>query len=239
MRKPRAEREREKEKSLWDVFGSVAMGYRFDGIDSDFTEDSVTRSELGTDIYLSARRPVANGDLRFQVTGGYTNDFEVGSANNDSTLSDAYVEYEYRPKDLSARLGRQRLRSCGILNRFDGLVVRHDFSRDVEGRVAFGFPVERSSDTFIESDKRFFGISVGLDSIVENTDVDLFLVEQRVDGVLDRRAVGGELRYFRDTWSVFGLLDYDIHFTELNTALVQTNWNYSPRQRFTLSSIIV
>jgi len=229
LRKPRAQIAQEREESPWDVFGSLALGHRYDGIRSDFAVDSTTRSEFATDLFLSARRPFADGDVRLQVTGGYANDLLVGRSENVSTLSDAYVEYEHRPTDTYGRFGRQRLRSSGILNRFDGLVVGHKFTPDLEGRVALGFPVERSSDTFIQDNKRFVGVSVGLDSVVENTDVDLFFVEQQVDGLVDRRAIGGEVRYFEQDWSLFGLLDYDLHFGELNTALIQANWNYTPQ----------
>jgi len=42
-----------------------------------------------------------------------------------------------------------------------------------------------------------------------------------VDGIIDRQAVGTELRYFDPRRSVLSLLDYDLSYGELNIALLQ------------------
>ena len=46
-----------------------------------------------------------------------------------------------------------------------------------------------------------------------------FYVEQDSDGLLDRRAVGTEVRYFKGGTSLFSLLDYDTSFKEWNVTM--------------------
>ena len=67
-------------------------------------------------------------------------------------------------------------------------------------------------------------------------------INQSVDGVLDRRAVGGEWRYYEDKKSLFALVDYDINFKALNAAQVMgtmnafdASWNFMLDHRKTPS----
>ena len=51
-------------------------------------------------------------------------------------------------------------------------------------------------------------------------------MEQSADGLLDRRAVGLETRFFTDTASVFTLVDYDLYHEVLNTTYVMANLRF-------------
>ena len=52
-----------------------------------------------------------------------------------------------------------------------------------------------------------------------------------MDDLIDRRAVGGEFRYFDQEKSLYGLLDYDIHYGELGIFAIQGNWTLSDQTR--------
>ena len=52
----------------------------------------------------------------------------------------------------------------------------------------------------------------------------LFAIEQRAHDLVDRQAVGTELRYLDATKSAFFTLDYDTHFNELNAVVVNGSW---------------
>jgi hypothetical protein len=62
---------------------------------------------------------------------------------------------------------------------------------DINLRATAGLPVERSRDTFLHKHKQFASISGDFTAIIENWVMSLFLLEQKVDGLVDRRAVGG------------------------------------------------
>jgi tetratricopeptide (TPR) repeat protein len=213
-------------KAVWETYGSLSQNYRRDSIDSPFVEDedSVTRSEIETFIDLNSRRKSKDLDLRLKITGSYILDLLNDGDGNDSTLSDAYIDIEHLDSRTSGRFGRQRLRSSGILNRFDGLVLGYQLTPDITLRASAGLPVERSRDTFLHEHKQFAGLSADISSILENWDLSLFTIEQRVDSLVDRRAIGGEVRYFDPQKSLFGLLDYDIFHNDLGIFMLQGNW---------------
>lgn len=217
--------EEDENKAVWDVYGSFSQNYRRDKIDSPFVEDedSISRSEIESFVDFNARRRSEDYDMRMKVTGSYIYDL-LDDGENDTTLSDAYIDVEHLESRTHAKFGRQRLRSSGILNRFDGLVLGYELTPDINLRATVGLPVERSRDTFLHEHKQFAGISGDIASIFENWDMSLFLVEQRADGLVDRRAIGGEVRYYDQDKSLFSLIDYDIFHNELGIFMVQSNW---------------
>jgi hypothetical protein len=217
----------------WDIYGSLYQAYREDRIDSEFVddEDSVTRSQIDTNLDITARRRTDDYDIRVQLSGGYEYDMLSDGPGSDESLSAAYIDVENSKTNISTRFGRQRFRSSGILNRFDGGVLGYRFNDDTKVNVYAGVPVERSSDTFIRDDKYFYGLNAELNSLFDDVDITLFAMEQRSDGLVDRRAVGAEARYFDDKRSIFGLIDYDIFYNELNTILVQSNWTVTDNIR--------
>ena len=171
--------------------------------------------------------------MRTKLTTSYIHDLldEEQGDGDESSLSDAYLDLEHRGSRSSMRVGRQRLRSSGVLNRFDGLVLGYELTPDVQIRAVGGLPVERSKDVFLHEHKTFAGINGDISSIIENWDLSLYFIEQRVDDLIDRRAVGGELRYFDPKRSLFSLVDYDIHYSSLNTFMLQGNWTLEDETR--------
>ena len=49
----------------------------------------------------------------------------------------------------------------------------------------------------------------------------------------DRQAIGGEFRYFGETKSVWGMVDYDAAFGEIGSFFVQGNWRLPSRLTLT------
>ncbi len=221
LRKPR----REQPDRPWEVFGNISQSYRRNGVQGDIIEDATSLSEIDTNLYISARRRTSNYDIRLQLTGGYAYDMLKDGPGDSSTVSDAYFELENRSNNLSGKLGRQRARSSGILNRFDGAYLGYQVNEDLRVNVALGLPVESSKDSVGASDKIFFGVSAHMASLFKNVDASLFAIEQQVDDLVDRRAIGGEVRYFNNGRSIFGLIDYDVFHSKLNTLMVQSNWS--------------
>lgn len=217
----------------WETFGSLAQNYRRDSIDAPFVdeEDSITASEIETFLDFNTRRRGEDFDMRMKLTTSYVYDLLDEDANDDSTLTDAYFDLEHTASRANMRLGRQRLRSSGVLNRFDGLVLGYELTPDVRVRTVAGLPVERSRDMYLNEDKVFAGISGDVSGILENWDLSLYFIEQRVDELVDRRAVGGEMRYFDPVRSLFSLVDYDVFYNSLNIFTLQGNWTLANQTR--------
>jgi hypothetical protein len=64
---------------------------------------------------------------------------------------------------------------------------------------------------------------------------NLFFVQQEVDGILDRQAIGGDLRYARKGLSVFALADFDVLYSELSLFNARIGWNYTESNKLNFS----
>jgi hypothetical protein len=113
----------DKHKVAWETYGSFSQNYRRDKIDSSFVENegSISRSEIESLVDFNARRRSEQYNIRMKLTGSYIYDL-LDQDQDDTALSNAYIDIEHLETQTSARFERQRLRSSGILNRFDGLV---------------------------------------------------------------------------------------------------------------------
>jgi hypothetical protein len=58
-------------------------------------------------------------------------------------------------------------------------------------------------------------------------EVNLFLVQQQVDGLTDRQAVGGGIQYLDEDGYFFGFIDYDTFYDVLNTLSLTLNQRIS------------
>ena len=56
-----------------------------------------------------------------------------------------------------------------------------------------------------------------------------FFIDQKIEGIQDRQAVGAEFRYFGDNQSLWGMIDYDTSYAELSSAFLQGSWRFDSR----------
>jgi len=88
--------------------------------------------------------------------------------------------------------------------------------------VVAGTPVD-SFDSGLAVDQRFYGINADL-AFNDYLDFSGFYIEQTADGLVDRQAIGGEVRYFEPRRSVIGLIDYDVYYDRTNIAFLSGTW---------------
>ncbi len=215
----------------WETYGSLSQRYVRQSQDTSEDGTQVNQSELETFINVTSRRRSSELDVQMRLTGSYANDLLKDGDGNDKTLSDAYIDAQHVATRTSLRMGRQRLLSSGILNRFDGLVVGYEVTPDIHVRGFAGLPVESSRDVFLNEHKTFMGVSGDISNLFENWDVSLFMINQEVDDLVDRQAVGGEIRYFDQEKSLYGLVDYDVQYGALDILAVQGNWTLADKTR--------
>src|SRR3546814_11062073 len=68
------------------------------------------------------------------------------------------------------------------------------------------------------SRKTFYGLTLDNDKLLDGLGFGVYAVEQRTEGLVDRRALGNEIRYFSQRLSLFTLFDYDVYFDRVNIA---------------------
>jgi tetratricopeptide (TPR) repeat protein len=209
----------------WDTFGGLSQFYRRSTYTDPLGNTQVQQSALATDLDLTARRRTDRVDLRTRISAGYMFDFLADGPGDQKRVSTLYAEASGRTSNLSARLGRQSRSSGGVLGRFDGLLVNlGGILPRTSLSLVGGYPVDSSTQMKVQTDKIVYGATLNLGTFAQAFDTNVFYVAQQVNSVPDREAVGGELRYFRPTRSLFTLVDYDILFDALNTFLLVGSW---------------
>ncbi|MCB9720913.1 MAG: tetratricopeptide repeat protein [Candidatus Omnitrophica bacterium] len=210
----------EKKLDKWDTrfYGSYSLFYFRDQTIPEGGDTQINREDLTHDLNFNSRFRNSHYDMRFQFTGSYENNFLDGQEDED-TISSLAFAMRHIDNGLSGKIGRQSRTSGGVLGRFDGIHAAYDVNPAVTLNTVFGYPVESSRDTFLNTDKRFYGFSVDLGTYREVWDFVLFFIDQQNQGVTDRRAVGGEIRYFDPQKSFFSLIDYDTFYNVLNIFL--------------------
>lgn len=182
--------------------------------EAQFTDDRT--SQLFNDIDIQWRRRSGERDQRFVFRDSYTTDLDRPDRNRNR-LSSLYFDHRALKDGWGARVGRQSPNGGGVMGRFDGLQGYLMSSRTVKLGAAVGVPAEPLFDTR----RYFYGVRADAEKLIGNLGAGVFAIEQRIDGELDRRALGLDLRWFDGGSSVFTQLDYDIAFSALNVASVQ------------------
>jgi hypothetical protein len=175
--------------------------------------------QLYNDIDIYWRRRNDEVDQRFVLRDSYINDLER-SDKSKNRLSALYFDHKSQTGGWGVRLGRQSPTGGGVMSRFDGVAANLTLKK----RVKFGFVAGNPTDRFFDSRRRFFGVSADGDRLLGNLGGGVYAIEQRIDGQIDRRAVGLDLRWFNGGTTIFSQFDYDLLIKGLNVATVQGTW---------------
>lgn len=195
---------------------------------STFT--ATDQSLLVNSVDVNLRHRSTGGEHRVVVRDTYSHSFlqERGSFNR---LNAAYYDYRGLGNAWSARLGRQTGLSGGLPGRFDGGIVGYGFWPSVRLNAVGGAPVEFPN---VESRRRFAGANLEWSGLLERWSGSLYGIRQTVDGILDREAVGTDLRYLDQQTTVFALADYDTSYKVMNAASVQASFTSKGRTSLNL-----
>jgi len=131
-------------------------------------------------------------------------------------LGAAFYELRDRIEGYSFRLGRQSGLGGGVMGRFDGLSAGYDVGSNYRINVVGG----RLADQTLDSRPFFYGSSVDF-GIKDPLGGSLYGIVQKSQGLIDRKAVGGNLRYFNPAYNLMSMFDYDTQFRALNIFTLQ------------------
>lgn len=225
------------EPNRTNVYGSVSQYYYHGNSHLETTTttgttvdkatlDSTDQSSLITSVDLNARYRTDSYDNRAVIRDTYSASF-LDNADNNNRLSDAYFEHKNRKYEYSVRLGRQPGNSGGVLGRFDGLLAGYYIAPKWRVNAVSGVPVDYSD---ISADREFYGLSLEMGTFAEHWNGSVYGISQQVDGIVDRQAVGGDLRYFDPKRSLYTLVDYDTSYQTLNILMLQGTYQDSRRR---------
>ena len=209
----------------WDVSGTLEQFYRMDSSVDDDEGAVLDDSVLLNDVVVTGERRSAISKIRAHFNGGYVQDFQ-DSARSEVDVDELYVDASDRGQRVVGAVGRQVRSSGGIFGRFDGGALGYRALEWLQINAVGGLASDYSTDDDVNEDRYLYGLSFDVGPFFGALSASVYGIEQQVDGIVDRRAVGGELRYAERRLSAFGLLDYDIYFHELNVASLLGTWAF-------------
>ncbi|MDX8386570.1 MAG: tetratricopeptide repeat protein [Gallionella sp.] len=214
-----------KQTARMTTYGGISSRYYWGSsdVDSSFifnnvqTSDSfslVEQSALITNIDATARYITDDYDNRLVFRDVLIQDF-INDPASRNRIHSLYAEVKNRKLDYSLRVGRQSPKQGGVVGRFDGVAGEYKFTGGfgfMEGlRIKASTGVLTSDTSDIQPSFKAASWEMGMFSG--------YFVSQKLDGFIDRRAVGGEFRYYKKGMTAYTLVEYDIYFDELNTIL--------------------
>jgi len=213
------------ERGKWSIqnYGNFSQFYFRDQTVPEGGQVRVNRSDLSSDLDLRSRLKNGNMDVNARFTGGHQENLLKNGRNRDS-ISALSVDMSSKKNGLYGRFGRQSLSTGGVLGRFDGGHMAFKLNPVIKLNGVFGYPVESVHQTDVKTNRRFYGINFDFGTFWQKWDFNTFFINQQNEGLIDRRAIGGEARYFDPVKAFFTLFDYDIFFKALDIFLFNGHW---------------
>lgn len=216
--------------------GSLSQSLRRDqDVSSDVVGDGVNQFDLDTDVDTTLGYTDEDVSISLRANGGYVVDLSQNSDNSEGRLSTLFLEIGDAHKDIYARIGRQTRSSDGVLGRFDGGLVSAAIIDEVRLNVIGGMPVDSSRDIEINTHRYFGAVGLDLGPIFDDWHANIYAIDQKTYDITDRQAVGGELRFAQSDMTVFGLVDYDVSYDQVNIALLSGNYFFPDQSTFNFS----
>jgi tetratricopeptide (TPR) repeat protein len=217
--------------SQTSMFGSLSQYYYGGRTLNDNTTAGINTKSKSTDISalvtsfdVTGRWRHNEQDDKVVFRDAQTHNFPPGDNFTDANrLTAAYWDHEDKLLGYMFRLGRQPGNSQGVLGRFDGGFLRYSINDSFRVTGVAGVP-DNGTHSPIETSRHFYGTSLEYGSPSSDVSGNVYVIEQKADSFTERRAVGTEMRYFSNSTSLFGLLDYDTIYKAVNIFLVQGNW---------------
>jgi len=223
------------------IFGSLSQYYYGSNTNSTITDETtgnkskthtLDQSALITSFDVTGRYRYNQFDNKIVFRDAQTHNFPSGHRFTDiNNVSAAYIDHENRDIGYLVRLGRQPGSSQGIFGRFDGVFARYGLTPQWRVTAVAGMP-DDGSHNHVLTDRHFYGAAIEFGPIKESWSGNVYAIQEVADNVVDRRAIGTEMRYFSSSTSWFGLLDYDTIYSQVNIAMLQGNWTTASGYNF-------
>jgi tetratricopeptide (TPR) repeat protein len=188
-------------------------------LQSDNALSSIDQKQLQTNLDLTWRFRDTEKDMRFVFRDAYSADL-LPNGLGKSRLSALFFDYRSLSNGTSIRVGRQSPNGGGVLYRFDGLQAGYAFAPKWKVNAVYGSP----ADPLLDTRRTFYGLSIDAEALTKELGGSAYVVEQIIDGVVDRRGVGFDLRYFKGGFFASTQFDYDQVLNAVNIAAFQSTW---------------
>jgi len=204
-------------KSDWISVSSMAQHYRTDrDMQTPFGDNQVFSNAYSSFFYMTSLKTTAY-EFKNQISMSNNYDLENDDEENSQVkISYLYTESNFKKLGISSRLGRQRYNASGAFGRFDGAVLSYNLSDKLKFSATSGYPVTFDSYQRIQDEKPFYSANLELESLFGLFDINTYFITQYNDTLLDRQAIGFDIRHFDRDKTFFSTIDYDVSYNVLN-----------------------
>jgi hypothetical protein len=230
-------------QSIWSMSGSISSFYIRDDSYNTLKNIAIAPNpsadpdahRVHQDTFLTnfdLRGSVDNEQTRtkFKLAGSDEHRLRPDQPDVDRYgISSAYIETTLKEWDVTARFGRQTRNTGGVIGRFDGGVVSWQATDIFRLNAVGGATAWSRYDAPFKDGRYLVGASIDVARVIDGLDTSIFAIQQNDRWLLDRRAIGGEFRYFNHDISALGMIDYDIHFQRLNAAILSGSWTFEDK----------
>jgi tetratricopeptide (TPR) repeat protein len=237
------------DETTWTLVGGVSSFYIHDtaitnsrntglapnvGATADDTQ--VHQNEILTSLDLLAtwNSPSTSGKIRFN--GGYEHRFDnviqngpSGDQKDQFGVSQASVDVVFKDLNLRTVAGRQTYNGDGVFGRFDGALfswqalpmLKVDLDGGIPANSRYNLPFGLSGGV---TNQAFFGGGIGIGPLFGGLDASIYYNEGVGHWLVNREAVGTDIKFADATKFAFVNIDYDLRFQQLNEAVLSGSW---------------
>jgi hypothetical protein len=212
-------------------YGSVSYTNNHDGTGDHY---SLNQSSLISSFDITGRYKAGATETKIVIRDVDSHNFPSGPAFTDTNnLNTAYLEQTNSDEGYFYRVGRQSGISGGVLGRFDGVTGKYNINPELKVGVVLGVP-DYGTHSNVQTNRYFYGGMLEYSPKGSRFSGDVYYNEQVADGLVERRAIGTDIRYFNDNISAFGMLEWDTVYSTLNMAMFQGSYRTALGTNFNL-----
>ena len=177
------------------------------------------------DLLATWNNDETKGRIRF--SGGEEHRFGADQAAgqvDETGVSALSLDATVKDWNLRTVAGRQTDNSDGVLGRFDGALFSWQPISWMKLDLVGGSPASSRYDLPFKNERYFYGAGFGVGPLFGGLETSIYAIEQRDRWLVDRQAIGSDIRYADSNKFAFGTVDYDTHFQRLNAAVVSGSW---------------
>ncbi len=231
-------------ETTWSLTGSVSSFYIHDDANttardtslapnlanSNADDHSVHQNEIFTTLDLLAtwNDNSTSGKIRF--SGGEEHRFAsnimapTGDQKDQFGVAQASLDLVVKDINLRTVAGRQTFNGDGVFGRFDGVLFSWQALPMLKVDLVGGSPANSRYNLPFTNERWFYGGGIGIGPMFGGLETSIYFNEERGRWLVDREAVGTDIRYSDPTRFVFANFDYDVRFQQLGEAVASGSW---------------
>ena len=216
-------------EAKWGFRGALQQYYREDVIDRPEDDSEEVNESVVSDVDLRIWRKTSTDTWSIQLDARLLKD--LAEDQTDSRVSRANLSYARDQFRITG--GRQHRSVKGVYGRFDGLTYIDLAGSGYQVSYFLGNQVRATSGRQ-DSDNPLIGANIDFRPY-SWLDINLYLIGQEISGLVERQALGSEFQIQNNSGFIYGIIDYDVFYEELNNISFISNYRYNPQWTFNLT----